>query len=42
MLCHGPVRVENAAKPGKATVRVEFPEGSRFTSFATDLEVVIE
>ena len=42
MLCHGPVRVGNDAKPGKAIVRVEFPKEAQFRSFATDLEVVIE
>ena len=27
------------ASPGKATIRVEFPEGSKFQSIATDIEV---
>ena len=39
MLYHGPVRVPAAARPGKAIVRVEFPEGSAYTSIATDIEV---
>jgi hypothetical protein len=39
MLYHGPVRVPNEAHPGKVKVRVEFPEGSRHLSIATDIEV---
>jgi hypothetical protein len=39
MLYHGPVRVPALAPPGKAIVRVEFPEGSAYTSIATDIEV---
>ena len=39
MLYHGPVRVPAAARPGKAIVRVEFPEGSSYRSIATDIEV---
>jgi hypothetical protein len=39
MLHHGPVRVPAAARPGKAIVRVEFPEGSTYESIATDIEV---
>ena len=39
MLYHGPVRVPAEARPGKAVVRVEFPEGSTFRSVATDIEV---
>jgi hypothetical protein len=42
MLSHGPVRVPDDALPGKATVRVEMPASSKFRSFPTDLEVVIE
>jgi hypothetical protein len=39
MLYHGPVRVPAEAHPGKAIVRVEFPEGSIYRSIATDIEV---
>ena len=39
MLHHGPVRVPNDAQPGKAFIRVELPEGSKFTSAATDIPV---
>ena len=39
MLHHGPVRVPAGARPGKAIVRVEFPEGSTYGSIATDIEV---
>jgi hypothetical protein len=39
MLYHGPVRVPAEARPGKAVVRVEFPEGSTYHSVATDIEV---
>jgi hypothetical protein len=39
MLYHGPVRVPASARPGKAIVRVEFPEGSTYRSIATDIEV---
>jgi hypothetical protein len=39
MLHHGPVRVPAEARPGKAIVRVEFPEGSTYQSTATDIEV---
>jgi hypothetical protein len=39
MLHHGPVRVPVEARPGKAIVRVEFPEGSTYQSIATDIEV---
>ncbi len=42
MLSHGPVRVPANALPGKAIVRLELPPTSKFRSFATDLEVVIE
>jgi len=42
MLCHGPVRVPADARLGKAIVRVEMKEGSRFQSFPTDIPVVIE
>ena len=38
MLYHGPVRVPAEARPGKAVVRVEFPEGSTYRSIATDIE----
>jgi hypothetical protein len=39
MLYHGPVRVPADARPGKAVVRVEFPEGSTYRSIATATEV---
>ena len=39
MLYHGPVRVPAEARPGKAIVRVELPERSKFRSLATDIEV---
>ena len=39
MLHHGPVRAPAEARPGKAIVRVEFPEGSAYQSVATDIEV---
>jgi hypothetical protein len=39
MLHHGPVRVPALARPGKAIVRVELPDGSTFKSVATDIEV---
>ena len=39
MLYHGPVWVPAEARPGKAIVRVEFPEGSTYQSIATDIEV---
>jgi hypothetical protein len=39
MLHHGPVRASADARPGKAIVRVEFPEGSTYQSIATDIEV---
>ena len=41
MLCHGSVRVEQAAKVGPAVIRVEFPAGSSCRSFATDIPVEI-
>ena len=41
MLYHGPVRVPAKARPGKAIVHVEFPEGSTYQSIATDIEVVL-
>lgn len=39
MLYYGPVRVPADASPGKAVVRVEFPERSTYRSIATDIEV---
>ncbi len=39
MLYHGPVRVPALARPGKAIVRGEFPEGSTYQSTPTDIEV---
>ena len=39
MLYHGPVRVPADARPGKAIVRVEFPEGATYQSIATDIAV---
>jgi len=41
MLAHGPVRVPEDAKPGKAVMRLEMPEGSKFESDPTELEVEI-
>jgi len=38
MLYHGPVRVPAEARPGKALVREEFPEGSTYQSIATDIK----
>jgi hypothetical protein len=42
MLCHGSVRVEQGAKQGPAVMRVEFPAGSTWKSFATDIPVAIQ
>ena len=42
MLYHGPVRVPEDAAKGKAIVRVEMPQGSKYQSFPTDIPVVIE
>lgn len=42
MLYHGPVRVPEDAKKGKAVVRVELPPGSRYRSFPTDIPVTIQ
>jgi len=39
MLHHGPVRVPGDAKPGKAVIRVELPETSKYTSVPTDIAV---
>ena len=39
MLHHGPVRVPADAKAGKAVVRVELPEESKYRSVATDIAV---
>jgi hypothetical protein len=39
MLHHGPVRVPSDAQAGKAIVRVELPESSKYKSIATDIEV---
>jgi hypothetical protein len=39
MLHHGPVRAPAEARPGKAIVRVELPEGSTYQSIPTDIEV---
>jgi hypothetical protein len=39
MLHHGPVKVPSDAQPGKAVVRVELPEGSKYMSTPTDIEV---
>lgn len=36
---HGPVRVPGDARPGKAIIRVAFPEGATLRSIATDIEV---
>ena len=37
MLCHGPVRVPEDARPGKAVLRFELPADSDFESVPTDL-----
>ena len=42
MLMHGPVWVPDDAAEGKAVLRIELPESSKYESFATDLEVTIE
>jgi hypothetical protein len=39
MLHHGPVRVPANAAPGKAIVRVELPETSKYTSVPIDIPV---
>jgi hypothetical protein len=39
MLHHGPVKVPNDAQPGKAVIRVELPNGSKYTSVPTDIQV---
>jgi hypothetical protein len=39
MLHHGPVRVPKDAQPGKALVRVELPDGSKYQSLPTDIAV---
>jgi hypothetical protein len=39
MLHHGPVRVPDDAQAGKAIVRIELPESSKFKSVPTDIEV---
>lgn len=39
MLYHGPVRVPEDARPGKAIVRVELTSESEFKSIPTDIEV---
>ncbi len=39
MLYHGPVRVPAEARRGKAIVRVELADGSKFRSLPTDIEV---
>lgn len=41
MLYHGPVRVPEDARPGRAVVRVELSEQSQFESFPTDIEVML-
>ena len=42
MLYHGPVRVPKDAAKGKAIVRVEMPEDSKYESFPTEIPVVIQ
>ena len=39
MLYHGPVRVPADAQPGKAIVRVQLSQDSKYRSVATDIEV---
>jgi hypothetical protein len=41
MLYHGPVRVPDNARAGKAILRVDLMEGSDFRSLPTDLEVTL-
>lgn len=41
MLYHGPVRVPEDARPGKAVVRMELSEQSKFESLPTDIEVML-
>ena len=42
MLCHGPVRVPENAKPGPAVMRIEMPPTSSFASIPTDLPVELK
>lgn len=39
MLHHGPVRVPDDALPGKAIIRVELPEGSKYASQLIEISV---
>jgi hypothetical protein len=39
MLYHGPVRVPEDARPGKAVVQVQLTKDSKFQALATDIEV---
>jgi hypothetical protein len=39
MLHHGPVRVPDDAQAGKAIVRIELPESSKYKSVPTDIVV---
>ena len=39
MLYHGPVRVPEDARSGKAVVRVQLTAESKYKSFPTDIEV---
>jgi hypothetical protein len=39
VLCHGPVRVPADAAAGKAILRVELPQDSKYPSIPTDLTV---
>ena len=39
MLHHGPVRVPDDARPGKAVVRFELPKDSGYVSRPTDIPV---
>ncbi len=41
MLYHGPVRVPENAQPGAATMLVEFPKGSQYRCFPTEIPVEI-
>ena len=41
MLYHGPVRVPEDARPGKAIVRVKLSSTSLYESHPTDIEVTL-
>ncbi len=41
MLYHGPVRVPADARAGKAVVRVQLTDKSKFKSVPTDIEITL-